>query len=323
MTVTIQTAQLHPCTTAPVPTKPAPGRCTAGGPALQQYVHKLAADEVLLTRWRRTGPDAFAVGARWPRQHAFYQSDNGDFDPLLFAETVRQNIPLISHVAYDVPVGHQLIWQDFSYRVDPAALRIEDGPAELELRITCSDVVRRRARLASLTMSVVALRAGRRAATAVARFTSNPPAVYQRLRGERADAQRAMAAATPLTPPIPAALVGRRRAADVVLADSRFPQRWQLRNDTSHPILFDHPVDHSPGMLLLEAARQAAHAQLGSTERIPVGFDAKFYRYIELDEPCWIAAETVRDQDAVEVVALQGGRIGFSCTVTTAPATSA
>ncbi|MFI6341435.1 ScbA/BarX family gamma-butyrolactone biosynthesis protein [Streptomyces sp. NPDC050535] len=35
---------------------------------------------------------------------------------------------------------------------------------------------------------------------------------------------------------------------------------WLLRLNTSHPTLFDHPQDHVPGMLLLEAARQATHA---------------------------------------------------------------
>ncbi|WP_260845011.1 AfsA-related hotdog domain-containing protein [Streptomyces sp. SLBN-31] len=52
---------------------------------------------------------------------------------------------------------------------------------------------------------------------------------------------------------------------DVVLSPLGQPHRWQLRVDTRHPVLFDHIVDHVPGMLLIEAARQAATATLGHT----------------------------------------------------------
>ncbi|WP_281275492.1 AfsA-related hotdog domain-containing protein [Saccharothrix australiensis] len=32
---------------------------------------------------------------------------------------------------------------------------------------------------------------------------------------------------------------------------------WLPRVDRRHPVLFDHPVDHVPGMALQEAGRQA------------------------------------------------------------------
>ncbi|MFF8732844.1 AfsA-related hotdog domain-containing protein [Streptomyces sp. NPDC015171] len=44
-----------------------------------------------------------------------------------------------------------------------------------------------------------------------------------------------------------------------MLAATERAGRWQLRIEQDHPVLFGHPVDHAPGMLLLEALRQAAH----------------------------------------------------------------
>ncbi|WP_142212826.1 AfsA-related hotdog domain-containing protein [Streptomyces sp. SLBN-118] len=58
-----------------------------------------------------------------------------------------------------------------------------------------------------------------------------------------------------LPPPACLTPFGRDRFEDVVLAATDRPDRWQLRVDTTHPILFDHLVDHAPGMLLLEPAR--------------------------------------------------------------------
>ncbi|GGU32410.1 hypothetical protein GCM10010289_62120 [Streptomyces violascens] len=117
------------------------------------------------------------------------------------------------------------------------------------------------------------------------------PVVYARLRGIYSDVGWANARALPVRAPVPAYQVGRRRDEDVVLSPSS-ESSWQLRIDTSHRILFDHPVDHVPGMLLLEAARQAAQASVHRvTDAVTVtGMQTRFLRYTELDAPCWIKA---------------------------------
>ncbi|WP_329391748.1 gamma-butyrolactone biosynthesis enzyme (plasmid) [Streptomyces sp. NBC_01351] len=310
--------------------QPAPARSNPAASAepLQLLVHKREAAEVLLTGWYRCGPDAFTVTAHWPASHRFYESRCGTFDPMLFAETVRQSSLLISHAAYEVPLGHQLIWEEFSYAVDPSAMRADRGPAVVELRLACSDIVRRSARMAAVTMDLVALSDGVEIGTARLSFTSNPPAVYKRLRSGRADPVAAMAAAGPAAPAIPPAAVARERRRDVVLSDADpdgvsdgGPRaRWLLRTDTSHPVLFDHVVDHVPGMLLLEAARQAALARTSLTRAIPARCDSTFFQYVEFDAPCRIVAEPTlpdeRGRPRVEVVALQAGAVAFSCVVT-------
>ncbi|MBB4980986.1 ScbA/BarX family gamma-butyrolactone biosynthesis protein [Streptomyces nymphaeiformis] len=255
----------------------------------QVFTHKTNPSEVLLTGWCRTGPDAFAVTARWPRAHGFYVHRDGLLDPLLLSESIRQTLPLLSHAEYGVPLDHHLLWQDFRWELDPAAARDEGHGADVELRITATDVKYRGTRAAALVLHVEAWRQGARLAEARTHFTVQDPAVYRRLRGRYADLVLANARALPAPPPAPAPVRGGRHDEDVVLARADGEGRWQLRVDTSHPILFDHPVDHAPGMLLLEAARQAAQASSPRPTAV-VGMEAVFTRYAELDAPCWIDA---------------------------------
>ncbi|MFD4139772.1 ScbA/BarX family gamma-butyrolactone biosynthesis protein [Streptomyces sp. NPDC058572] len=259
-------------------------------PVSQTYTHKTNPAEVLLTTWRQTGPDTFTVTARWPQTHTFYLSRFGLHDPLLLSETVRQTLPLLSHAAYDVPFGHQLLWKDFGWDLNPAALHADGTATEVELHIDCSGVRYRKNRATAIPLLVQAIRDGALLATARTHFTIQDRAVYERLRGPYADIRRANARALVLPPPAPAQSMGRDRFEDVVLSCTDSPRRWQLRTDTSHPILFDHPVDHAPGMLLLEAARQAAQAAVYPQPSLAVGMDNVFFRYTELDAPCWVTA---------------------------------
>ncbi|MFC4511769.1 ScbA/BarX family gamma-butyrolactone biosynthesis protein [Streptomyces ehimensis] len=285
----------------------------------RQYVHKAAMAEVLLTGWERVAEDTFTIGAQWPRTHSFYTPVDGRYDPLLFAETVRQTIPLLSHLAYDTPFGHHLIWDHFRYELDPAATAVAATPAEIELRITCSDVKRRQGRFSALVMDVTALRDGAPLGTARARFTSHAPAVYRRLRGEYGDPS-VVSRAVPLAPPLAPVRVGRDRFHDVVLSPTDADGVWQLRVDPSHPVLFDHPVDHAPGMLLLEAARQAALAATGPDHGAVLGLETVFSQYVEFDSPCWIEATVLPQDDGAftrtRVTARQNDREAFSAVVT-------
>jgi hypothetical protein len=287
---------------------------------LQSHVHKRNGSEVLLSSWRVLSADFYSITAHWPRDHAFYRPVHGLYDPLLLAESVRQAVPLLSHVAYGVPFGQRQAWEHLRFDLNSVALMATTAPAELELRIACSDIVRRGTRLAALTMAVDIALNGQRLGTARTRFNNQPTAVYQRLRGPYADLARAQARALPPGPAVTPALVARDRAEDVVLSPTDRAGRWQLRVDLTHPMLFDHPVDHAPGMLLLEAARQAAHLASGRPSTV-VAMETEFIRYAEFDAPCWVWTDPLpsdtQGRRRVLVTLEQNGRRIFAADVTT------
>ncbi|MFI0806929.1 ScbA/BarX family gamma-butyrolactone biosynthesis protein [Streptomyces echinatus] len=285
----------------------------------KEYVHRAAVTEVFLTGWRQTDVNTCTVTAQWPRAHSFYGPAAGFHDPLLFSETLRQTVPLLSHAVYGAPMDHKQIWRDLRVSLEPGALRAGTVPAELELRIRCSDIEQRGGVLRGLRMEVTATCDGLPLATASTTFSSHSGALYRRLRGAYADAGQAMADAVEMPPPLRPELVGRDRPHDVVLSPRGDDGRWQLRVHTLHPIIFDHPNDHAPGMLLLEAARQAAQHHLGPAPVLATGIDAAFHRYAELDAPSWVAAESLGD-GRVRVTVEQDGELAFECAVTTHPA---
>lgn len=285
----------------------------------RHLVHKAAQAEVLLCGWQKKGDDSFAVPAQWPRTHSFYTPVRDLHDPMFFAESVRQTVPLVSHIGYEAPLDHRQIWDHFRCSLIPEMLGHTLQPVDCDLLLNCSDVVRRAGRLGGLTMHVTAVRDGRRLGVATTRFASQAPAVYRRLRGPRADAALAMSHAVPLPAPLAPEELGRINPQDVVLAPGKSQQHWQLRVDVTHPVLFDHPVDHIPGMLLLEAARQATHATLHPQQIVLTGLDARFTRFVEFDAPCWIEAErdtATPGQETVRVTARQGDHVPFTATVT-------
>lgn len=289
-------------------------------------VHRTAGSEVFLTNWRRGAADNWVVSAQWPRAHSFYAAVDGLHDPLLLIETMRQAGILLSHVAHHVPLDHPIIWQRIRYDLSPAALRTSEEPAQVELHITHHEVVRRGRRLTSARQEFRILCDGLDLATAVVDYSCHGPAVYRRLRGRYRDPRLADAHRLPLPEAVPPHLVARVRDRDVVLSPTGHPDRWQLRVDTSHPVLFDHPVDHAPGMLMIEAARQAAQAATPGVT-LPVSMDCTFARYAELDAPCWVRARTPRRTTApsddgrreVEVGVAQRGKRVITARITSLP----
>ncbi|WP_079083762.1 ScbA/BarX family gamma-butyrolactone biosynthesis protein [Streptomyces longwoodensis] len=276
----------------------------------RELVHKDAAAEVLLTGWTSHGGDRHTVRARWPRFHDFYRPRNRRFDPLLLVETVRQTFPLLSHVAYGVPFGSHLVWDRFHFEVQPRALLVPRSGADVLLEITCSDVRMRKGCLVSMTMHATVRLNGRRVGAADTRFTNHSPAVYRRLRG-RNDVGARPGRTVPPPPPLPPATVGHARPGNVVLAATGSAGRWQLRTDQDHPILFDHPVDHAPGMLLLEALRQAAHAVHPAPGTTVTGMSVSFQGWVELDAPAWVSVTPLR-RNALCAVVEQNGRTCLS-----------
>ncbi|MEU2963273.1 hypothetical protein EQK42_12540 [Streptomyces albidoflavus] len=286
----------------------------------KEFVHRSGVAEVMLTRWERVDDTHFTLSAQLPRRHSFFSTVEGCHDPLLVAETIRQTGILLAHAEFGVPLGHQFLMWDLTVGLRPENLLVQGTPAALDISVTCTDVKRRGANLSGMHYAAVIRRDGEIAATGSATFTCTSPAVYGRLRASRVgDAVIPI----PLTSPTAPQAVGRLSPTDVVLSPTPAPDRWQLRVDTGHPVLFDHPVDHVPGMVLLEAARQAAAAFLGRP-CLPVSLTSEFTRYAELNAPCLIEVcrlpSEAGDRQNLLVTARQDGAVVFTSVVTTASA---
>lgn len=89
----------------------------------------------------------------------------------------------------------------------------------------------------------------------------------------------------PLPPAVPPRQVGRTLERDVVIAPGPRDGTYRRRIDSGHPNFFDVPTDHTPGMLLIEAMRQAVMATSRNPRLLPVSADVDFHRFVELDQP--------------------------------------
>ncbi|MFJ9902676.1 ScbA/BarX family gamma-butyrolactone biosynthesis protein [Streptomyces sp. NPDC101152] len=297
---------------------------TVTGPLLtttvpREYVHRASVAEVFLTDWKaEPGGSAelanrFVVHAQWPRSHALFAPSDGHQDPLLLVESIRQIGSLLAHAEYGVPFGHQFLMWDMSFEATASAFDADSAPTEVELHTVCSDIVRRGRTVAGMRYEVSVRRAGVTVARGGASFSCTSPAAHRRLRADR-PTTTGRALPTPTDP----ATVGHTDPRHVVLAAPQTPgeARWELRVDTGHPVFFDHPVDHVPGMMLMEAARQAARAATRQPRALLLGMDSEFTRYCELDAPCRIQARPLASDTPghvrVEVRGVQQGEQVFT-----------
>ncbi|MFJ9693353.1 ScbA/BarX family gamma-butyrolactone biosynthesis protein [Kitasatospora sp. NPDC101183] len=280
----------------------------------RQLVHRACVSEVLLTGWRATGPYDFLLGAQWPRLHGHYRLPGGRcHDPVLIAETVRQAALLIGHAGFGVPRDHRFALTDLSYGLGEGGLpglAVTPGPASLMLAARCEDVRMHQGRLASLRVRAEITRDGRPVGHGDGQLRVLTPASYALLRPRPA---LRPAAAEP-------------GAGGAVLAPTLRPDTWLLRPEAEHPVLFDAGQDHVPGMLVLEAARQAAQL-LRPEPVVPVELVTSFERYIEPDRPCLVRAvheglprEGRRGPVLVRFV--QDGRTAAECRLLVEPAGS-
>ncbi|MCP3820228.1 hypothetical protein NLX86_19625 [Streptomyces sp. A3M-1-3] len=220
-----------------------------------------------------------------------------------------------------MPDGHHAVIDALDVEVVPGALLLGRRPADVRLEISCREVRYDQGRLSSLTLEADFLRSDTFAGVGrVALRVLDCPAEAGRARAPRD---------LPTLPePVLAAVVGRLHEHDVVLGVVKRPaagagQTWQLRIDPSHPVLFDHPADHIPPMLLLEAARQAAQAVCAPYRVLPVEVRSAHHARAELDLPCFVTAMKLPLQDATEdaavrVTAVQEGQLVFDSLVVAA-----
>lgn len=256
----------------------------------RQLVHRASVSEVFVTDLGTLGSDTFHVAAQWPRARCYFgPTSTSRHDSMLLPETMRQAGLAIAHRFYGVPQGFSFVFHEISFDTTEDAFRLNGRPADMMLMATCRDIRRRSGNLGGMRVCFTIYRDGVWVGTGEGRLSCVSDAAYARLRSGRSISPPA-----PLPTPVAPSAVRRDRAEDVVLSavdrDVDGDHTWALRVDRSHPVIFDHPVDHVPGMVALEAARQAALLELDRPDALPIACDFAFARYIELDERCLVYA---------------------------------
>ncbi|MEU6949101.1 ScbA/BarX family gamma-butyrolactone biosynthesis protein [Streptomyces sp. NPDC046316] len=252
----------------------------------RRLVHRAAVAEVFLTDAVALEDDHFVVAAQWPRDHALYHPDPaGRSDPLLFAETIRQALVYVAHRHCGVPLEHRFVGRDMHLVIDdPDALRVGGEPLPVVLDVRWfgvgNDSPRRRGMRIEAELRVAGVVCGRGGLSVVAVDES----YYRRLRrrpggvsptGRHAGATGRLAGfpgGRVAGPPgrVAGSSVGRLREKDCVLMTGERPGEWLLAADLDHAILFDHPTDHVPLMVVLEGFRQLGHLLVNAAGTSPV-----------------------------------------------------
>lgn len=225
----------------------------------RELVHKRAIGEVLVTAV--TGQQqGWICHAQLPRQHHFHTDttacQQAYHDPLLVMEAFRQACIAASHLFYDVPMDarHTVRYYEFSV-VDLTALRRDTTALNLEFNIAVRKEFRQ-----GLEVGAVVTHDG----TKVMEFT----AAFGWMSGTQWESFRDGASWEPVPSPLPAepARVGRTDPRNVVIGEpigTADGASAPIVVDLGHPTIFDHPLDHLPGGLIIEACRQLALSVMG------------------------------------------------------------
>ncbi|WP_158289189.1 ScbA/BarX family gamma-butyrolactone biosynthesis protein [Rhodococcus sp. SMB37] len=289
----------------------------------RRYVHRQSVSEVFLTDCvTDSQPDRFVLGAQWPRVHAFYRGQAGRYDPMLLAETLRQCVIYLAHTRYRVSLRQHFVMQTIEIDAELDRLGIGAGAAEVAVTVVVSDVRRRGSQVIGLNAALTFEVAGRRVGSGYGRAAVLTAVEYEIARWGAAG-PRAIGS-VPDGVPLDAAAVGVPGSGDVVIGATTRRGRWQVLPDLSHPVLFDHPSDHLPGMLMLEAARQASRAEFGLPDVDMVSMSVQFHRFVELDCRAEMVVSGIGGEPGrAHVVLEQHGTSTASATLTLESATGA
>ncbi|PZH05436.1 A-factor biosynthesis protein [Streptomyces sp. NTH33] len=310
----------------------------------RELVHRAAVAEVFLTDAERRSEDEVLLAAQLPRLHAFHDdtlAPRTHHDPFMLLEACRQAIFVVAHRCLGVPPGHKFLLRAVESDVlDLTALVPGSTPTEAVIAARIEERLRSRSGMTGLRLAFGVTIRGHPAMSARIDYSWTRPRDWARLRAGQRGALGLPGRPVALPGPhADAALVGRRDPANVVISPPRTTgdggSAARLVARTTHPTLYDHWVDHVPGMLELEACRQlaltaaVAAGTLRTPTALPAGLSARFHRFAEMDLPLVCSTAPVLPGAAVECALHQLGapvaeaRIGFADRDTADPAGAA
>jgi 2-oxo-3-(phosphooxy)propyl 3-oxoalkanoate synthase len=256
----------------------------------RELVHKRSIAEVLITSVTTT-PANWICHAQLPRRHSFHTDTAGAqrsyYDPLVVLEAFRQACIAASHASYGVPLDARYTVRYYELSIlDPDTLKCGPQVLGLELNIAVRNELRQGGDgpVRGLDVAAVVTHEGTKVMELSTSFGWMSHAKWESFRGG------ASWDAGPQASPADPQIVGRTRPENVVIGEP-VPLGGGVASapivvDVSHPTIFDHPLDHLPGGLILEACRQLSLAVMGScsaTVMGPAWLRCDFHSFAELD----------------------------------------
>ena len=245
----------------------------------RELVHRWGLSEVFMTDIHRVGDGRYIAGAQWPRLHTFYHPLPRVYDSALIVESLRQATILAAHSMEGVPFGQVFLLPEMAVHTLDGHSRDPGTPTNVHISIEIDALQRTPRGPAKLHVSAWFYVNGNCIATGTARARMVDPSTYarMRLRSGTGGPSRPTVALRPEQ-------VGHRHSGHVGVGDATGAGTWPLRVDETNPIMFDHPLDHVPGALLVEGVRQALRAETRMPDLDFVSFEASFLKIVELSD---------------------------------------
>jgi 2-oxo-3-(phosphooxy)propyl 3-oxoalkanoate synthase len=239
-------------------------------------VHRESIAEVFLTDARPTA-DGATFAAQLPRNHSYFSDHRGTaatYDPLLLVEVFRQVAIYYAHAFLGVDRSEKFIFAAADFEIlDQDTLRIGSCPGHCVIEARVVQQKTREGAVIGQVLEMVATIEDRVAAREEMTYQWMPGEVWRRVRRRGRESlglapEHRIPAIHHVARMRPGS-VGRHNPRNAILANPELDGGGRLRAltiiDTDHPSLFDHALDHVPGMLQFEAARQVAMAAANAT----------------------------------------------------------
>ena len=249
----------------------------------KKFVHKSAIAEVLINDSLMVSDGSYLVASQWPRQHHFYPLAEGRGLLGLLAETMRQGIFVVCHQHLGVPLGRHFLMDRLVVTLHGSVPTSAVNATEVAVKFKLDQLVHSAGELRTLTFDADFSAAGRVFGSGRGELRIVKSAVFTRLRTGRSQTSSALMGAGSDPESIAVSVSG---------------DCWKVRIPFKHPVFFDHPLDHVPGMLIIEAIQQSVQSVHGNMTEL-THFDGTFTKFIEFEPDIYIS-RTPKSPESVD-----------------------
>lgn len=249
----------------------------------KKFVHKSAIAEVLIADSLMVSDGSFLAASQWPRQHHFYPLAEGRGLLGLLAETMRQGIFVICHQHLEVPLGRCFLMDRLVVTLQGSIPTSSIAATEVAVKFKLDQLVHSAGELRTLTFDAEFSAAGRVFGSGRGELRIVKSAIFDRLRAGRGQSSSALMSAG-----------GEPESIAVPVSGDC----WKVRIPFKHPVFFDHPLDHVPGMLIIEAIVQSVQSLHGNVTEL-THFDGTFKKFIEFEPDIYIS-RTPKCPDSID-----------------------